>query len=100
MTAVLPSAPSVFGLAPPASRRSAAARSPASAASSRVGVAGMAKAIAATDVATADAAATTQREDTLRILDLRERAAAVADLFHRNLVAIKQCLEQIGKSRI
>src|SRR5262245_24293489 len=96
MIAVVPSGPAALGLAPfSASRRKTVGRSPDSAASNNV-VAGAAIETAAVKTA---ASATTDLT-TLRILDLRKNAAAVADRLHRNIVPVEDGLQQIGKARV
>src|SRR5262245_33304763 len=96
---VVPSGPGAFGLTPfSPSRRNAVARSPDSAASSKfVAAAAVASEIERTQTAVAES---TQRAGAVRILDLRENAAAVADRLHRNVVSIEDRLQQICKARI
>src|SRR5262245_2504746 len=92
MIAVVPSGPGVFGFAPFVSSRVAAARSPRSAASSRV----FSAANAINDVAVRRAARTRKR----RTLDLREDAATVPELLDRDVVPVEQRHEQIGEARV
>src|SRR5947208_1822162 len=97
MMAVVPSAASAFGLAPfwP-SIRNTVARSPASAASRSDG-----SAVVVTETAASHTIMpTTGTTLVTRILDLREKSAAVADGFHRNIVPVKHRHQQIGEARI
>src|SRR6266850_8614887 len=101
MIAVVPSGPGAFGLVPfSASKRKAVARSPDSAASSNVVAAGVAIEIEATGTAMSATVSVSRPTSTVRILDLRKNAAAVADGLHRNIVSIEQSLQQIGKARV
>src|SRR5688572_31511745 len=83
MTAVVPSAPGVFGSAPLASSASAAARSPRSAAATSGESAANAIEQAARKVPTA-------RSPARRMSDLRDDAAAVAQFLQRDVVAVEQ----------
>src|SRR5436190_1309600 len=100
MTAVVPSGPGVLGLAPLASKASTAVRSPFSAAA-RTGGSAAEATEAETRIAKSmghlKVAPTSVGQ---RTLDLRQDAAAVAQLLHRDVVAIEQCHEQIGEPRI
>src|SRR6185295_16229084 len=97
MMAVVPSGASAFGLVPfCASNRRTVARSPFSAASRSVG-----SAVVATETAASQTIKPTIGTAVItRILDLREKTAAVANRFHRDIVAVKQRHQQIGKARI
>src|SRR5262245_31975998 len=96
---VVPSGPGAFGLTPfSPRRRNAVARSPDSAASSRfVAAAAVASEIERAQTTVAES---TQRAGAVRILDLRENAAAVADRLHWDVVSIEYRLQQICMARI
>src|SRR5262249_49650922 len=81
--------------APSASKRKAAARSPDSAASSKVGLPA-ANAIDPAGNKTAMAIAT-QR---MRISDLRDSPAAIADLLHRNVISVEYRQQQVRETRV
>src|SRR5688572_32740861 len=115
MIAVVPSGPGVFGLAPFVSRRATAARSPRSAASRSVFSAADAREPAANSTTITSAmqcpalagpaircVGVRLKADTTvyRISNLRQDAAAVTELLHRNVVAIEQRHQQIGKARV
>src|SRR5688572_8226771 len=122
ITAVVPSGPGAFGSAPVARRRNAAARSPRSVASSNRFSAAVAIVAVRLDTATtavktyqgrlgphvpAPASATDsarprdeRRVRQARTSDLREDAAAVANLLHRDVVAVEQRHEQIREARV
>src|SRR5688572_1088461 len=92
MRAVVPSGPAMFGFAPAASNRNTAARSPASAASSSV----RSGTAAIETVETHTTTTTNARQpESLRMSDLRQKAAAIADRFHGDIVSIDHGHQQI-----
>src|SRR5690349_10734126 len=101
MMAVVPSGPGVLGFAPLASSFSAAARSPRSAAASTESAWPAAD---ATDTDNRIARSTwgpaLAGPDRSRISDLRQDAAAVAQLLDRDVVPVEQCDQQVREPRV